>query len=180
MRDSDDARDDAAEIAVDGPQRPKFIEQPQIDRVAGQEIDDVDSRRSDARETHPRSITVRRVRESWSGRTPSPADCERFERLAPGYTERILDEVDREARHRRRTETTGQWMGFSVAMIFFGGALGCVASGHEVVGGIFGTVDIVALVSIFALGRRNERIHVRESGEARDSDRHESLEKTSE
>lgn len=95
------------------------------------------------------------VTRSWSGITPPPEDCERFERIVPGFTKQILDEVQTEGRHRRRRETTGQWMAFAIASGGLIGAFGLVFAGHDWAGVSLGTVDLVALAALFFGRNRN-------------------------
>ena len=49
-----------------------------------------------------------------------------------------------------------QALGFVVAVLFLGAATYLIATGNAVAGTILGTVDLVALVSVFVLGRREQ------------------------
>ncbi len=51
-------------------------------------------------------------------------------------------------------ETIGLFLGFFISMAFLYAAYNLTAKGHDVAGIILGTVDLVALVSIFVLGKK--------------------------
>lgn len=75
--------------------------------------------------------------------------------------ERHRQEIERlSEEHRRVTEkgllasrSTGQWMGFIIALAFLGASLWLIDGGHETAGITLMTFDICALVSIFVLGK---------------------------
>jgi len=138
----------------DGKPEQRVVRTSQRDPVEGELLTDGEPARPVRLDSERQGFTI--TQSSWTGITPSPEDCERLEKLAPGFTKRVLDEVDREGSHRRRTETTGQWMGYSIALVFFAGALVCILTGHQWAGGVIGTFDIVALVSLFLFRRDND------------------------
>lgn len=80
--------------------------------------------------------------------------------MAPGFANdyaRWLTEgrklVEEESSHRRRLETTGLWMGYSLAVISVLGSLVLIYTGHTA-GGAIGLVGAVCgMVSIFVAGR---------------------------
>jgi hypothetical protein len=49
----------------------------------------------------------------------------------------------------------GQLFGFLIAMLFLGASTAVVLAGHDVAGTILGTIDLVALVTVFVVGRRS-------------------------
>ena len=51
-------------------------------------------------------------------------------------------------------ETIGLFLGFLISMAFLYAAYDLTEKGHDVAGIILGTVDLVALVSIFVLGKK--------------------------
>lgn len=58
-------------------------------------------------------------------------------------------------RQEKYLEWAGLAAGLLIALAFLTAASLLVASGHDVAGTFLGTVDIVALVTVFVLGRRN-------------------------
>ena len=62
-------------------------------------------------------------------------------------------------RHQCYLQWVGLILGFFVTMAFLAAAVFLIERGHDVSGTILGTVDIVALVTVFVLGRRMEVSH---------------------
>jgi hypothetical protein len=52
--------------------------------------------------------------------------------------------------------TGGLWSGLIVCLAFLGVAGYLVALGHDIAGTFIGTVDLIALVSIFVYGRQSQ------------------------
>ena len=48
-------------------------------------------------------------------------------------------------------------MGFIIAVLVLGCAFGAIALGHSVSGTILGSIDLVALVSVFVYGKTSQR-----------------------
>lgn len=87
-----------------------------------------------------------------------------LEKLVPGGAKHVMDQADAQADHRRGLEARvvnggearadrGQWMGLAVAVLFLVAAVVVILLGQPIVGGLIATVDLVALVSVFVLGR---------------------------
>lgn len=53
--------------------------------------------------------------------------------------------------------STGQWFGFIIALVFGIIAWDLAKSGDQVTATILGTVDIVALVTVFITGKRSNK-----------------------
>lgn len=81
--------------------------------------------------------------------------------------ERVLVMAEKEQGHRHSMEsialngtisrdTRGQRFGLAIALFFGLVSLAMAFMDRPVVAGIIGTVDLVAIVSIFVLGRRKE------------------------
>lgn len=109
------------------------------------------------------SLTIARFRSPY----PPAEYLAELERLVPGAAERLMDQADTQAAHRRTLESRvvngaearadrGQWMGLAVAVLFLVGSLIVILAGHPIVGGILATIDLVALVSLFVLGRTTQ------------------------
>jgi hypothetical protein len=59
------------------------------------------------------------------------------------------------ARHQVALQWTGLFLGFLITIGFLAVSGWLVNGGHDVSGCIIGTVDLVALVTIFVIGRRS-------------------------
>jgi uncharacterized membrane protein len=93
---------------------------------------------------------------------PPPADLAEYKQVYEELPAEMWGEVVSELAHRRTQEkaasrrmTTGQWLGFVVALAFLGVAAWLINGGHDVAGTFLGTVDIVGLVAVFVIGQRN-------------------------
>lgn len=102
----------------------------------------------------------------YSGPLPPPGMLAAYEDVAPGSAQIILDAFQSEQAHRQKLEEdvimggtrrarNGQIFGFAVAMAFLAAAVVLVLTGNDVAGIILGTVDLVALVTVFVLGVNN-------------------------
>ena len=88
-----------------------------------------------------------------------------YERVSPGFAERILSMAEREAEHRRALEVRqldyggrellrGQLFGLLIGLAAIGGGVYSSVAGQPWAGGFIGTAGVVGLVSVFVLGRR--------------------------
>lgn len=102
-----------------------------------------------------------------SGPLPDPRSLQMYDAVLPGLAERIVAMAEGEATHRRRLERTvvesdvdrardGQRMAFALAILFLAGSVWLVLAGYPVAGTVLGTVDLVALVTVFIVGRRED------------------------
>lgn len=103
-----------------------------------------------------------------SGPLPAPQTLKEYGDVVQSAPERIIQQFELQANHRRQLEDkvitaqlkesgVGQWMGFIICFLFLGVSAALILSGHDVSGTILGTVDIVALVSLFVLGKRSQK-----------------------
>lgn len=108
------------------------------------------------------AVVARQVK----GPMPSPEVLEAYERVLPGMAHRLLRVVEKEQDHRHEVLSSvvdneaylgrwGQRFGFAIATILGVGAIGLVLAGHVWPGTAIGTVDLVALASVFVVGRRS-------------------------
>lgn len=109
------------------------------------------------------------------GPLPHPQELAEFERVLPGAAERIFAASEKQAAHRMQLEQQtitaqnrqsahGQLYGFIIAMVCLILSFAAIMTGHEVAGTIVGTVDLVALVTVFVLGKREQRENLRTKG----------------
>ncbi len=96
---------------------------------------------------------------------------ERYNNAVPDGAQRIMVMAERQGAHRMVLERKvveadatrareGLYAGVIVALAFLGVAAFLINGGHDVAGGILGTVDIASLVGVFVYGtiqRREER-----------------------
>lgn len=92
------------------------------------------ARREPPPQEQPQPDLVRQ--DIWQGPLPPPAAIEHFERMVPDAGQRIFDEWQREAAHRRDIEKTGQRGNLSIARL---GQIGAI-------------ILVLAVLSVGALG----------------------------
>ena len=87
-----------------------------------------------------------------------------YNEIIPNGGDRLMSTVEKQLAHRIEIEktgvtrtfnqsSTGQWMGFIIAVVFGLISWDLAKSGFTVAASILGTVDLVALVAIFITGR---------------------------
>lgn len=84
---------------------------------------------------------------------PNPGDLQKYEQVTPGFGERLVTMAEREQRFRHRVAAYGQIIGLIIALSFLAASTYLIGSGHDLAGGVLGTVDIVALVTVFVAGK---------------------------
>lgn len=95
---------------------------------------------------------------------PPPFMLRDYNEILPGSAERMFKEAEAQAGHRRALESRvvkgsdrranlGQFLGFGIAVLFGLGSWDLIKSGHEVAGVFLGTIDLVALVSVFVFSQ---------------------------
>lgn len=101
----------------------------------------------------------------FSGPLPPPEFLAAYKEILPDSPERILSMAEKEQRHRHEIETivvnktmkqrsAGQWLGFSLALLFGIMALVFGLNGAVWLSGIFGTTTVISLAIIFALNQQ--------------------------
>jgi uncharacterized membrane protein len=108
---------------------------------------------------------AREVSRYHSGPLPDPETLAHYSRIIPNGAERIMALVEREAAHRHTQEarfidcqikTThyGQWMGAGLTVLLAGAGLALGVKGHDYLAGVVFATTIIAVVTIFVLGRK--------------------------
>jgi len=108
------------------------------------------------------------IQESFKGPLPPPSILKGYEDVLPGSAERIMARMEKQSDHRMRLEEKvtaedqrqsgkGQNYGFIIAITVILISAGLIFTGHGVEGTILGTLDLVALVSIFVIGKFQQR-----------------------
>lgn len=99
-----------------------------------------------------------------SGPLPSPEILVQYNNAVPGAAERIIAMAEHDFAHLQSMEKMhlsayyqdrrlGQIFGFSIAVLALGGSVFLAFTGHESTASIIGGTTLVALVSIFVVGR---------------------------
>lgn len=107
-----------------------------------------------------RDIVIQAIQESFSGPIPHPRLLQGYENIQPGFAERIVVMAEKEQAHRFECDNKvidstvastkrGQWMGYSIALVFGIIALVLGLMGEVAVASIIGGLDLVALVTVF-------------------------------
>ena len=111
------------------------------------------------------------IETGYSGPIPPPSMLSAYNAIIPDAANRILKMAENQAAHRMYLEKTvadgdtqrarlGLWVGLFVAIAFLAASTFLIYIGQAVAGTLLGTVDLVALVSVFAVGtfsRKSER-----------------------
>lgn len=128
------------------------------------------------RSERPSSSIIRAEGRIHQGPLPPPETLADYERVAPGFAERIFTLAEQEAEHRRdllrqdaehrraletrqldiggRELLRGQLFGLLIGLAAIGGGVYTSVVGQPWAGGFIGTAGVVGLVSVFVLGRR--------------------------
>ncbi|HFO0796466.1 TPA: DUF2335 domain-containing protein [Enterobacter roggenkampii] len=105
------------------------------------------------------------VSQSFSGPLPPPDVIRGYDQILPGGAERIFAMAEKEQSHRHKIDSTavngairkdkrGQWMGFSIAIVILAIASVFAWRGNTIFAGSLIAIDLIGLVSVFALGRQ--------------------------
>ena len=100
--------------------------------------------------------------EFFAGPLPPPNAVAAYGEIAQDFPERIFALTESSLAHRQAMDRGRSWRstaglvaGAIIALAFLGVAAWLIDAGHGVFGTILGSVDLVALVSVFVLGHRN-------------------------
>jgi uncharacterized membrane protein len=113
------------------------------------------------------------VTASFEGPLPPPQFLEKYEQISPGFTERHLTMVEKQADHRQfiertviaskiRHEAIGQIMAFVLALVAFGIGGAAVLMNHTGVGSSIMGIDAGAIIGMFAYRQIRENIRRKE------------------
>ncbi|MDR3711456.1 MAG: DUF2335 domain-containing protein [Puia sp.] len=104
----------------------------------------------------------------FSGPMPHPDILRGMEEIVPGSAKEIIGMSLSQSEHRKNLEqialksqtkqsSTGQWLGFVIAIFGLGGAFALVYTGHDAAGSVLGSFDLIGLVSVFVFGRQAQK-----------------------
>ncbi|PQQ37221.1 DUF2335 domain-containing protein [Photorhabdus luminescens] len=118
---------------------------------------------------HPKfSAVIQHKISTFQGPLPLPELLKEYENTLPGAAERIFALTEKEQNHRHEIDNKvvsggiskdkrGQWMGYSLAILFLVAVIYFAEKGNTILAGILGVIDIVSLVAVFVLGRYFKR-----------------------
>lgn len=103
-------------------------------------------------------------RHTFKSPIPPPAILKGYNEVIPNGAERILSMSEKQSDHRMRMEKEvtaieqkqsgrGQHYGLIVALSFLIASFILILMGHDVSGTIIGSIDLVALVTVFVVGK---------------------------
>ncbi len=123
----------------------------------------LDSLPEDQKQIVVQSIIAARS-ESFSGPLPHPELLRKYEEAFPGAAERIFKIAEKEQEHRIKYDNNrlggaliqskrGQWMGFSLCILFGALAFAMAYLGYPALAGVIGGGTIVSLAIVFVLNK---------------------------
>jgi len=93
---------------------------------------------------------------------PPPEDLKKYDAASPGLGRQIIEMVQEEQKHLQYVERSeislrrrGQLFGFIIAISFLVVSGFLVSQNHDVAGTVIGSVDLVALTTVFVVGQRS-------------------------
>lgn len=144
------------------------VNQAELERALPEVFDGLDPAQKQLTLSKLQSVitaAVVKVEENYhAGPLPSPRALRDYGKVLSSAPERIISQFEKQSDHRMEMESTvlkaqinqsklGQLLGYSIALLFLIASVALVLSGHEVAGTIIGSIDIVALVSVFVIGK---------------------------
>lgn len=120
----------------------------------------------DARE-RAASIFVQHIR-TWGGPLPAPKALKEYEVILPGLAERIVKMAENQGTHRISLESSvvksqltqsgrGQLLGFAISIICLIATVWLALNNHDTVAAIVGGTTLVGLVTVFVLGKKEQK-----------------------
>ncbi len=108
-----------------------------------------------------------------SGPLPDPETLQAYKDIYPESVKIIFDTFQGQTRHRIDMETKvvtsqlsqskfGQIYAFLIAILFLITSGYCILEGHDVAGGVLGTIDLIGLVTIFIKGKQYQANNLNE------------------
>jgi len=105
---------------------------------------------------------------TFSGPLPPPELLAKYNEVIPNGAERIMQMAEKQQSHRHdlestvirgnvKSETRGQWMGLTIAVIVLGLGAYLAATGKQIAGSIFVGVDLASLAGVFVYGKHIQR-----------------------
>lgn len=122
---------------------------------------------SPSSEDQPTISELRAFASFWSAPLPRPEVLAKYNAAFPGCAERIVAMAEQQSAHRQKIESevisgnvysqkTGLWLGFILALIVISSGAWLVYNGRVEWGAGFISVPLIALISVFVLGKRDQ------------------------
>ena len=101
------------------------------------------------------------------GPIPSPEALKQYDDILPGTAERLVAMAERQSNHRIELERhvierqlsdsrLGQYLGGLISVLFLGASYSLGMNGHDALAGILGGTTLVALVTVFVVGKNKQ------------------------
>lgn len=140
---------------------PTKKESNEIEEISMEVAEVINELPKEKRQTLIRALSVKK---QYSGPLPDGESIKVYDAVIPNGGDRLMSTVEKQLNHRIEIEkigvkrsfnqsSTGQWMGFVIAIVFGIIAWDLAKAGFTVVASILGTLDLVALVAIFITGK---------------------------
>lgn len=140
---------------------PTKKESNEIEEISMEVAEVINELPKEKRQTLIRALSVKK---QYSGPLPDGESIKVYDAVIPNGGDRLMSTVEKQLNHRIEIEkigvkrsfnqsSTGQWMGFVIAIVFGLIAWDLAKAGFTVVASILGTLDLVALVTIFITGK---------------------------
>jgi len=108
------------------------------------------------------------VKRTWTGPMPPPDILAGYNDIIPDGAERILRMAEKQSDHRMDMEKIvvnrelnqsgrGQNYALIIVILVLIASFSLIYLGHEVAGGVLGVVDLVALASVFIIGKYGQK-----------------------
>lgn len=111
--------------------------------------------------------------EYWVGPTPPPQAMADFDRIHPGFADRIMSMTERQQEHRHhceklvltsdsRTERIGQVFAFLTVVVFAAAGVWVASLGHPWPGAVLGGGGLASIVTVFIRGKKRQDGQIQE------------------
>ena len=112
-----------------------------------------------------KKISIREVRQSFSGPLPHPSVLSGYDKVCPGAADRIIQMTEKQIAHRHEMESSflkahsrNSWLGiifaFILGIVITLGGIVCVLNDKQISGVIFGGTGLAGVIFAFINGTR--------------------------
>lgn len=119
------------------------------------------------------ALSIQATYYRYRGPSPPPDYLKEIDEVIENGAERVFKKFEQQSDHRREIETKvitsqisqssrGQVFGFTIGLVGLGLAFTAALLGHETFATILAAIDIVGLVSVFVIGKREQEKDLKE------------------